>query len=233
MKILCTICMRSGSKGVKNKNLKLINKKPLMYYTISQAIKSKLFDNIVVSTDSKKILKKAKFYGADGWFLRPKKLASDHSPKVPAIKHALFQAEKHYNKKFDIVIDLDATAPLRKVEDILNAYKYFNRKKKDILITGCKSRRNPYFNIVEVIKNRLHVAKKLKKIIYRRQDAPKTYDGTGAVYIWKRKSLINFKSFFTRQTVFYEMPESRSIDIDSKLDFKLVEFLLKERKTII
>jgi CMP-N-acetylneuraminic acid synthetase len=100
--------MRSGSKGVKNKNLKLINKKPLMSYTISQAVNSKLFDNIIVSTNSKKILKKAKFYGADGWFLRPKKLSSDYSPKVPAIKHALFEAEKHYNKKFDIVIDLDA-----------------------------------------------------------------------------------------------------------------------------
>ena len=85
MKILCTVCMRSGSKGVKNKNLKIINKKPLMYYTISQAIKSKIFDNIVVSTNSKKILKKAKSYGADGWFLRPKKLSSDYSPKVPAI----------------------------------------------------------------------------------------------------------------------------------------------------
>ena len=228
MKILCTICMRSGSKGVKNKNLKLINKKPLMYYTISQAIKSKLFDNIVVSTNSKKILKKAKFYGADGWFLRPKKLSSDYSPKVPAINHALFEAEKHYNKKFDIVIDLDATSPLRKVKDILNAYKYFNRKKADILITGCKSKKNPYFNIVEVIKNKLQRVKMLKKNIYRRQDAPKTYDCNASIYIWKKKSLVNFKSFYKAKTAFYEMPESRSIDIDSELDFKLVEFLLKK-----
>ena len=72
MKILCTICMRAGSKGVKNKNLKLINNKPLMYYTINNAIKSGLFENIVVSTDSKNLLKKAKYYGAEGWFLRPK-----------------------------------------------------------------------------------------------------------------------------------------------------------------
>ena len=71
--ILCTICMRSGSKGVKNKNIKLINGRPLMYYTIKQAIKSKIFDHIVVSTDSKKIFKYAKLYGAEGWFMRPKK----------------------------------------------------------------------------------------------------------------------------------------------------------------
>ena len=74
--ILCTICMRGGSQGLKNKNLKLINGKPLMYYTINQAIKSKIFDKIMVSTDSKRILKYAKSFGADGWFLRPKKLAS-------------------------------------------------------------------------------------------------------------------------------------------------------------
>ena len=214
--------MRSGSKGVKNKNLKKINKKPLMYYTINQAIKSKLFDNIVVSTNSKKILKIAKFYGAEGWFLRPNKLSSDRSPKVPAIKHALFEAEKHFKKKFDIIIDLDATSPLREVKDILNAYKYFKRKKKDVLITGCKSRRNPYFNIVEVVKNKLQVVKKLNKNIYRRQDAPETYHTNGSLFIWDRKSLINFKSFFIKKTVFYEMPENRSIDIDDKLDFQIV-----------
>ena len=75
--ILCTICMRIGSQGVRNKNMKLINGKPLMYYTIKQAIKSKIFDNIMVSTDSKQILKYAKSYATDGWFLRSKKLSSN------------------------------------------------------------------------------------------------------------------------------------------------------------
>ena len=85
--------MRSESKGVKNKNIKLINGKPLMYYTIKQAIKSKIFDHIVVSTDSKKILKRAKLYGAEGWFRRPRKLSLDTSSKIAAIKHALFESE--------------------------------------------------------------------------------------------------------------------------------------------
>ena len=91
--------MRGGSRGVKNKNIKLINNRPLLYYTIKQAIKSKIFDHIVVSTDSKKILKIAKSYGADDWFLRPKKLSLNTSPKIPVIRHALFQAEKYYNSK--------------------------------------------------------------------------------------------------------------------------------------
>jgi len=222
--------MRSGSKGLKNKNMKLINKKPLMYYTINQAIKSRLFNNIVISTNSKKILKKAKYYGAEGWFLRPKRLSSDHSPKVPAIRHALFEAEKHYKKKFDIIIDLDVSSPLRKINDILNAYKHFIKKKADILITGCRSRKNPYFNMVEINKNRLQRVKMLRKKIYRRQDAPQTYDCNASIYIWKKKALINFKTFYKAKTVFYEMPESRSWDIDTKFDYKIVQYLLKQKQ---
>ena len=177
--------MRAGSRGLKNKNFKLINGKPLMYYTIKQAIKSQIFDNIVVSTDSKKILKIAKSYGADGWFLRPKKLALATSPKVPAIKHALLQAEKFYNKKFETIVELEATSPLRKIEDILNAYNFFIKQKGNILLTGCKSKKNPYFNMIEIKNNKVQIVKKLKKNIYRRQDAPKTYDCNASIYIWK------------------------------------------------
>lgn len=225
---LCIISMRAGSKDVKNKNFKLINGKPLMYYTIKQAIKSKIFDHIIVSTDSKKILKFAKSYGAEGWFLRPKRLASSRSKKVPVIKHAFFEAEKFYNKNFETIIDLDVTSPLRKIDDIIKAHKFFIKKKANILITGCKSKKNPYFNMFELKNNKIQKIKKLKKNIYRRQDAPTTYDFNASIYIWKRESLINFKSFFSNKAVFYEMPENRSIDIDSELDFKLVEFLLKE-----
>ena len=221
--------MRSGSKGVKNKNLKLINNKPLMYYTINQAIKSKLFENIVVSTNSKKILKKAKYYGAEGWFLRPKKLSSDFSPKVPVIKHALLESEKYYKKNFDIIIDLDVSSPLRSVVDIKNAYEYFIKKKADFLISGCKSKKNPYFNVAEIINNKLKKIKPFKRNIYRRQDAPVTYDFNASIYIWKRESLVNFKSFYKSKTVLYEMPESRSWDVDTNFDFKVVKYLLSQK----
>jgi len=230
--ILCTISMRSGSKGVKNKNLRLVNGKPLMYFTIKQAIKSKIFDHVVISTDSKKILKIAKSYGAEGWFLRPKKMALDKSPKIPAVKHALIQAEKFYNKKFEVIVELDATSPLRKVKDIINAYKFFIKKKANVLVTGSKSKKNPYFNMVEVIdKKKMRGLKRIKehkKNIFRRQDAPQVYDCNASIYIWNRKSLMNFKSFMNKKTVLYEMPESRSIDIDSKLDLQIVEFLLRK-----
>ena len=221
--------MRYGSQGVKNKNFRLINGKPLMYYTIKQAIKSKIFDHIIVSTDSKKILRLAKSYGAEGWFLRPKKLSLNTSQKTPAIRHALLKAEKFYDKGFKTIIDLDVTSPLRKVEDIKNAYNFFIKKKANILLTGSKSKKNPYFNMVEFMNGKLQRIKKLKRIIYRRQDAPQTYDCNASIYIWRRKSLINFKSFYADKTVFYEMPASRSIDIDTEFDFKVVEFLLKKK----
>jgi|TARA_Y100000294_G_scaffold43631_1_gene40036 CMP-N,N'-diacetyllegionaminic acid synthase len=229
--------MRGGSRGVKNKNIKLINGRPLMYYTIKQAIKSKIFNNIVVSTDSKKIFKLAKSFGAQGWFIRPKKLSSDSSSKVAAIKHALLESEKYYNKKFNFIVDLDVTSPLRKVKDIINAYKFFIRKNTDILITGTTSKKNPYFNMVEIRNKGVKKVINTKKKIFRRQDAPKTYDMNAAIYIWKRKALINSKSVIEvlqkkakTKTILYEMPENRSIDIDSTFDFKLVEFLLKKNK---
>jgi len=232
--------MRGGSQGLKNKNFKLINGKPLMYYTIKQAVDSKIFDKIMVSTDSKKILKYAKSYGVDAWFIRPKKFSNNSSSKVAAIKHAFKESEKFYGKKFEFIVDLDATSPLRNVKDIIGAYRNFIKKKADILITGSQSRHNPYFNIVEVVNGRVQIAKELKKNVFRRQDAPKTFDMNASIYIWNRKTLINSKSVnevlergVKSKTVLYEMPESRSIDIDSELDFKLVEFLLKKKINLL
>ena len=230
--------MRRGSQGLKYKNSRLINGKPLMYYTIMQAKKSKLFDHIVVSTDSKKILNKAKSYGVEGWFMRPKRLASNKCSKIPVVKHALLEAEKFYNKKFKFIIDLDVTSPLRKTEDIINAYKTFIKKKGNVLISASKSKKNPYFNVVEIVNKKVKKVKNLKKKILRRQDAPETYDLNASIYIYSRKFLINSKLVIKAlengsksKAILYEMPQSRSIDIDSEFDFKLVEFLLKKNKT--
>ena len=113
---------------------------------------------------------------------------------------------------------------------------FLQKKKADVLITGTKSRRNPYFNMVEIVKNRVRKVKIAKKKIYRRQDAPQTFDMNASIYIWNRKTLINstneirsLEKNIKSKTIFYEMPEDRSLDIDSELDFKLVEFLLKSR----
>ena len=108
-----------------------------------------MFDNIVVSTESKIIANEVKKMGVDVWFLRPAKFANDKASKRPAIRHALLESEKHFNKIFDVIVDLDVTSPLRKIGDIKKAIKQFKNSKANILISGSKSKKNPYFNMVE------------------------------------------------------------------------------------
>jgi CMP-N,N'-diacetyllegionaminic acid synthase len=228
-KILCTICARGGSKGVKNKNIKKINGKPLISYTIEQAKESNLFEHIVISTDSDDIANTAKEYGAEVFFKRSAEMASDTAGKLDVIKDAFVRSEEHYGCKFDYLVDLDATAPLRVVKDIVDSFQQFVDNNNDNLITVMPSRRSPYFNLVEVDKNdKVYLSKTLDSAIVRRQDAPKSYDMNASIYIWRRDAILNEKSLFLEKTGLYVMPEERSIDIDSELDYKFVEFLMKE-----
>ena len=142
MKILCTICARAGSKGVANKNLRLINNKPLIVYSIEQAIATKLFDQVVVSSDSKEIREVALTNGATFCVDRPAELATDTAPKLPAIKHCVENAEKKFGQ-FDVIIDLDATAPLRESSDIIGALELLQSAQADNVITGTPAHRSP------------------------------------------------------------------------------------------
>lgn len=226
-KILCTICARGGSKGVKNKNIKPLHGKPLIAYTIEQAKASNLFEHIVVSSDSEDIIQIAKDYGAEVFFKREPQMASDTAGKLEVIRDAFIKSEQYYNMTFDYLIDLDATAPLRTPEDITNAFNQFIQNKNDNLITAMPSRRSPYFNLIEQNKDgKVSLSKSLDNTIVRRQDAPKTFDMNASIYIWKRDIILNYDKLFLENTGLYIMPEERSIDIDSELDFKFVEFLV-------
>ncbi|RXJ92879.1 flagellar modification protein B [Malaciobacter molluscorum] len=228
--ILCTICARGGSKGVKNKNIKKLNGKPLIAYSIEQAKASKLFEHIVISTDSNDIENIAKKHGAEVFFKRSSEMASDTAGKLDVIKDAFKRSEEYYNKTFDYLIDLDVTAPLRSVEDIINSFKQFKENNNDNLITVMPSRRSPYFNLVEQDNDgKVFLSKKFDSTVVRRQDAPKSYDMNASIYIWKREVILNESSIFLEKTGLYVMPEERSIDIDTELDYKFVEFLMKEQ----
>ena len=228
MNTLCTICARGGSSNLKNKNIEKINGKPLIYYTIRQAQKSKIFDTIVVSTDSKKIQKIASQYGIKNFFLRPKNLSLNTTPKIPVIRHALVQSEKYYNKRFDYIFDLDVTAPLRFVSDIKKSYKQFLSTKKDLLFSVNESRSNPYFNAVILDeKKRVRPLIRIGSKIKRRQDAPKCYDINASIYIWKRKTLLKYDSLYLNKNSIYVMPSFQGIDIDTKDDLKIVKNLIK------
>lgn len=227
-RVLCVICARGGSKRLKNKNFKKLFGKPLIYHTIKQAIDSNIFDEIVFSTDSDKLKKLAIKFGAKAWFVRPKILSNDKAAKMPVIRHAILEAEKKFNYKYDFICDLDVTSPLRKIDDIKNAFKKLKSSKQDMLISGNVSRKNPYFNMVQKNgKYSLKLVIKPKKFIVRTQDAPKVYDLNASIYFWKREACFKQIGPFCKNTLFYEMPYNRSIDIDSLSDFKMVEFFGK------
>jgi len=227
--ILCTICARGGSKGVKNKNIKIINGKPLIAYTIEQAKASQIFDHIVISTDSEDIANIAKEYGAEVFFTRSAEMASDTVGKLDAIRDAFVRSEEHYKKQYDYLVDLDATAPLRIVEDITKSFEQFLAQDNDNLITAMPGRRSPYFNLVEVnTDGKVYLSKELDNSIVRRQDAPASYDMNASIYIWKRDIILNTNSLFLEKTGLYVMPEERSIDIDTPLDYEFVEFIMRK-----
>ena len=218
--------MRAGSKGVVNKNLKLINNKPLLYYTINQAKKSKIFTKIVVSTDSNKIAKISKKYGAEVFFKRPKKMSTSTSPKIPVVRHALIKSEKEFDLKFDYIFDLDVTSPLRTVNDLQKAFKLFKKNNSDNLISATNSNKSPYFNQIEFKKSKYDIVKRIKNFPKRRQDSPKVYDMNASIYIWKRNKLLSSDNLFTNKTSLYLMPPERSCDIDTQLDFEFVNYMI-------
>ncbi|MCR8679389.1 MULTISPECIES: acylneuraminate cytidylyltransferase family protein [Campylobacter] len=229
-KILCTICARGGSKGVKNKNIRQIAGLALIAHTINQARECGLFDHIVISTDSDEIASVAQNYGGEVFFKRNENLASDNAGKIPAIRDALIRSQEHYKREFPYIIDLDATSPLRLASDIKAAFKQFIDDDNDILITATPSRRSPYFNLIERQSDgSINLSKPLPKAILRRQDAPQTYDMNASIYIWKSQILLTTDTLFIPKTGLYIMPQNRSIDIDDELDFMIVEHILRSQ----
>lgn len=227
--LLITICARGGSKGVKGKNIRKLAGYPLIYYTIKHAKEWGKGDHIVVSTDSDEIAATAIKYGVEVPFMRPKKFATDKAAKPDAIKHALLESEKFFNKTFDYVMDLDTTAPVRKIEDLDNALKLFLERKPKTLFSVVTARRNPYFNMVEEDKEgRVHLSKRGNFV--RRQDAPKVYDMNASIYIYRRDYLVNEKntSPISDDSCVLVMDEISRTDIDHEIDFKYIEFLVKE-----
>jgi CMP-N,N'-diacetyllegionaminic acid synthase len=226
MKVLCTICARSGSKGLKNKNIKNLNGKSLIFYTIESAISAKIFTNIVVSTDSLKIKDKIKNMKVSCWYLRSKKLSTDKISKLSVIQDTLKKSENKFNIKYDYICDLDVTSPLRTKKDIISSFNKVKKKNIDNVVSACYSRKNPFFNIVSKRNGKYKIVID-KKRYTRRQDAPKCFDLNASIYFWKRKALIKNKKIVGKKTALYVMPRNKSVDIDTIEDFKYVEYLMK------
>lgn len=228
--ILCTICARGGSKGVKNKNIRKINGLEMIAYSIIQAKNSKLFKHIVISTDSDEIAAVARQYGGEVFFKRQAHLASDEAAKLPVMRDALLRSEEYYKTHFDTLIDLDASAPLRSSLDIQKAYENFVKNANSNLISATPARRNPYFNLVEIQNHK--VVKSKEGAFTTRQNAPKCYDMNASIYIFKRDYILQNDDVFGEKTGLFIMDESTAFDVDSELDFKIVEFLITQKNLL-
>lgn len=228
---LCTICARGGSKGIPGKNIRPLAGLPLIVHSIRQARDSGLFEAVAVSSDSEDILSVAAQAGADALIERPADLASDTAPKAPAIRHALLEAEGRLGQRFDTLVDLCPTSPLRAPADIQAAVRLLEETDAASVITGSEAHRNPYFNLVEERPDgTVGVSKPCDPPIARRQDAPTCYDMNASIYVWRRDVFVEDPKVFYASTRLFEMPPERSHDIDSLLDFEIVAFLMERAR---
>jgi len=232
--ILCTICARGGSKGVPNKNIREVDSKPLLAHTIEHAMEWGRQTDVVVSTDSEAIAAVAREHGATVPFMRPDELATDTAAKLPVIKHAVTEAEQEFGTTYDYVVDLDATAPLRTIEDIENCFELVADGDADNAYTVTEADKNPYFNMVELDDNGYaSLSKTADADIVRRQDTPLVYAMNASIYVFGREFLMDTDSIHGAKTKVSVMPPDRSVDIDRPIDLAFVEFLLENKSAYL
>ena len=228
MKIYSFTFARSGSKGIKSKNLIKFNKKPLISWAIQDSINSKLINKTFVSTDCLKIARVAKKAGATIPFIRPKKLSTSISPEYLSWHHAI-NFLKDQKDLPDLFVSVPCTAPLRTSKDLDNMISLYLKEKADFVVGICDSHRSPYFNLMKKKNNNLVLFSNLKKKVFRRQDTPKTFDLTTFAYIAKPNYILNKSNFYSGKARGYYISEKyRSIDIDTLDDLEYAEFLNKK-----
>ena len=227
MKNIAVIPARSGSKGLKNKNIKKLNKKPLMAYSIEAAQKAGIFDCIHVSTDSEQYAELARQYGAEVLFLRDSANSSDAATTWDAMRFVL-REYKNRGKDFDAITVLQPTSPLRTCKDICSAYELFLNKQADSVIGVSEMEHSPLWS------NTLPEDGCLEGYLRPelngpRQNLSEYYRINGAIYIIKTQFLLECGNLYGKHGYAYIMPKERSIDIDDEMDFTIAEFLIKRR----
>jgi CMP-N,N'-diacetyllegionaminic acid synthase len=235
MNILITLCARGGSKGIPGKNIKFIAGKSLIAYSIDLTNKLKVKWNakVALSTDDSEIKSVAASNGVHTEYVRPEYLATDAAGKIDTIKDLLLYEESLVEYKYDFVLDLDVTSPLRTLNDIEKALKLLiaNKEAKNLFSVN-NAARNPYFNMVEENTNGFYSLIKTNPdgSVMTRQSAPKVYDLNASFY-WYRRSFFdsNSKSAITDKSLIYLMNHI-CFDLDHPIDFLFMEYLLQNNK---
>lgn len=226
MNNIAIIPARSGSKGLKDKNIKELGGKPLMAYSIEAALKSNQFETVMVSTDSKEYAKVASEYGAEVPFLRSEKTSTDEAGSWDVVLEVL----SNYvglGKTYDTVCLLQPTSPLRKVDDIINSYKMLEEKRADAITSVCEVDHSPWWTMTLPPNGSLKEFRKNKKINVPRQQLDKFYRLNGAVYIRKVEYVNSSINLLDKEEYGYIMLRKNSVDIDSIEDFEYAEYILE------
>ncbi len=223
MLTIATICARGGSTGLPGKNIRPLRGKPLIAHTIEQALAAPDIDRVFVSTDSEEIAAVARDYGAEVPFLRPDHLATASAAKLPVIAHLIEMLEAD-GLVIGRIVDLDPTSPLRSQSDIAECLVLLDHE-TDCVITGYPAEKNPYFNMVELdCQGFAQLSKTVAGGVVARQQAPAVYAMNASIYLWWRETFD--KGIWGARTRVHVMPRDRSIDVDSLVDFHLVELLM-------
>lgn len=227
MKNIAIIPARSGSKGLKDKNIRLLNGKPLLAYTIEAALKSKCYDTIMVSTDSKKYAKIAMEYGAEVPFLRGNENSADNASPWEVVKEVL-DNYKALGKEFDTFTLLQPTSPLRSAKDIRNAYAELKEKNANAVVSMCELECS--MHLVNTLPEDLSMEGFISNEQYnkRRQDIRPYYRFNGAIYISKVDTFYKHMNIYDDKCYAYIMDRNRSYDIDDINDIRIVEALMKK-----
>lgn len=220
--ILGIIPARGGSKSIPRKNIKSLGGKPLIVWTIEEAKKSGYIDRLILSSEDREIIALVKPYGCEVPFVRPVELAQDDTPGIAPVLHAL----EALPEKYDYVVLLQPTSPLRKKEDINECIERCIEQNLNSCVSICETEKSPYWMYTLGDTGAMEPVIKTNKKYDRRQDLPKVYAINGAVYVARIEWLICSKSFVGNDTSSYIMPRERSVDIDTEFDFKFAEYLL-------
>lgn len=221
---LAIIPARGGSKRLPRKNVLDLKGKPLIAYSIESGLNSKYIDNVVVTSDDDEILTVSKKYGADT-IQRPKELANDTATTFDTIKHTIENSEK-----YDYIVLLQATSPLRDEKHIDEAIELLESKNADAVVSVCEVDHSPLW--LNTLDHTLSMKSFLRDEVLntRSQDLEKYYRLNGAIYICKTEKLLEEESFLLKDNIFaYRMDRENSIDIDEEIDFEMAEFMMKKK----
>lgn len=223
--MIAIIPARGGSKGVPNKNIRELNGKPLIYYTIQAAVQADIFKRIIVSTDSTQIAEISEACGAEIPFIRPRELSQDSTSSDDVILHALDFFSKE-GLVFEEVCKLQPTSPLRTAEHIRAAYDLLHDRKKDFLVSVCECEHSPLWSGVldENASLDCFISDEVKRSC--RQQLKSFYRLNGAIYMANTQKFMENRNFLGHNGIAYVMPQADSIDIDSELDFGFAEYLM-------